>query len=304
MIVAEELLKRGVPVIVFDPTAQWTGFIRACKDKHMLKLYPKFGLKPTDATAFKTNIIDIIDPKTEIDVRKHMKPGEMTVFVLNKLPAGKLDGFVRKTIDSVFAISWPESKEIKLLIVYDEVHRLLPKYGGKGGYVALEKGCREFRKWGIGLFMISQVLMDFRGAIRANIATEIQLRTKYEGDIRRVKSKYGSDYAAKIPKLTIGTALVQNPEYNDGKPWFISFRPLLHDTFRLTEKELKSYSKFKDEVTDLEERLAKLKARKVDTYDVELELNLAKDKMKAGMFRMADTYLESVKSRIKNLEKK
>jgi len=304
MIVAEELLKRGVPVIVFDPTAQWTGFIRACKDKNMLKLYPKFGLKPSDATAFKTNIIDIVDPKTEIDVRKHMKPGEITVFVLNKLPAGVLDSFVRKTIDSVFAIPWPESREIKLLIVYDEVHRLLPKYGGKGGYVALEKGCREFRKWGIGLFMISQVLMDFRGAIRANIATEIQLRTKYEGDINRVKTKYGSDYAAKTPKLTTGTALVQNPEFNDGKPWFIAFRPLLHDTFRLTEKELKTYAKFKDEVTGLEERLAKLKARKIDTYDVELELNLAKDKMKSGMFRMADTYLESVKSRIGNLEKK
>ncbi|NIP40274.1 MAG: DUF853 family protein [Candidatus Aenigmarchaeota archaeon] len=57
MIVAEELLKRGVPIIVFDPTAQWTGFMKACRDKRMFDIYPNFGLKPEDAKAFKTNIV-------------------------------------------------------------------------------------------------------------------------------------------------------------------------------------------------------------------------------------------------------
>jgi hypothetical protein len=304
MIVAEELLKRGVPIVVFDPTAQWTGFIRPCKDKTMFSLYPKFGLSQKDATAFKTNIVNITDPKAKIELEKYMKPGEITVFVMSKLPAGELDNFVKRTIDEVFAMNLPESKELKLLLIYDEVHRLLPKYGGKGGYVALERGCREFRKWGVGLFMISQVLMDFKGAIRANIATELQMRTKYEGDINRVKTKYGADYSDKVVKLTTGTGLVQNPEYNEGKPWFIAFRPLLHDTFRLTERELESYDKFNIEVKDLDERVAKLKARKIDTYDVELELNLAKDKMKNGLFKMAETYMESVKGRLNTLEKK
>jgi uncharacterized ubiquitin-like protein YukD len=301
MVVAEELLKRGIPVIVFDPTAQWTGFMKPCTDKHMLDLYPKFGLKKEDVRGFKTNIIIVKDVNMDIDIRKYMEPGEITVFVMNRLKPADLDKFVRRTIDSIFAIPWPESKELKLLIVYDEVHRLLPKYGGKGGYVALERGCREFRKWGIGLFMISQVLMDFRGAIRANIATEIQLRTKYEGDINRVKTKYRADYASKITKLTIGTGLVQNPEYNDGKPWFVTFRPLLHNTFRLTDEELDMYDKLNTRVEAIEKKIEELKARKIDTYDVELELKIAKEKMKQGAFKMASTYLDSVEARLKGL---
>jgi hypothetical protein len=301
MVCAEELLKRKVPVIVFDPTAQWTGFMKPCRLKAMLDLYPKFGLKPTDARAFKTNILVVEDPDMPIEIKKYMKPGEITVFVMNRLKPEQLDRFVRRSVQAIFDMRPPESKEIKLLLVYDEVHRLLPKYGGKKGYVAIERACREFRKWGIGLFLISQVLLDFKGAIRANIANEIQLRTKYEGDIGRVKSKYGSDYASRVTKLTIGTGLFQNPEYNYGRPWFITFRPLLHSPFALTDKELNQYIKLNKRIEDIEKKIEKLKAKKVDTYDIEIELNIAKDKVKTAAFRMAETYLESLEKRISKI---
>ncbi len=147
--------------------------------------------------------------------------------------------------------------------------------------------------------MISQVLMDFRGAIRANIATEIQLRTKYEGDIGRVKTKYGPDYASKVVKLVTGTALVQNPAYNEGKPYFISFRPLLHDTGRLTDKEIEKYVEVNKKLEEVEREIEALRARKIDTSDLEIELNLAKDKMKQGMFTMAESYVDSLKARMK-----
>ncbi|MCK4714658.1 MAG: DUF87 domain-containing protein, partial [Candidatus Aenigmarchaeota archaeon] len=236
MIVVEEMLKRNIPVIVFDPTCQWTGFLRPCRDQRMLRLYPRFGLKPEDARRYKGRITRITDPNTTIDVRNYMNPGEITVILIDRMEPAQLDTFVRKTIADMFKIPWPEAPRIKLLIVYDEVHRLLPKYGGKGGYVALERGCREFRKWGIGLWLISQVLMDFKGAIRANISTEIQMRTKYTGDIRRVTQKYGFQYASTTTKLRTGTGMVQNAEFNHGKPYFIEFRPLLHDTGRLSDK--------------------------------------------------------------------
>ena len=42
-----------------------------------------------------------------------------------------------------------------------------------------------------------------------------------------------------------------------------------------------------------------MKARKVDTTDIEIELNLAKDKMKSGQFAMAESYIESLKARLK-----
>ncbi|MEM5855560.1 MAG: DUF87 domain-containing protein, partial [Candidatus Aenigmatarchaeota archaeon] len=303
MVCAEELLKRKVPVIVFDPTAQWTGFMKPCKLKAMLDLYPKFGLKPSDARGFKTNIVVVEDPNMEIDLKKYMNPGEITVFVMNRLKPEELDGFVRRSVQAVFDMRPPESKEIKLLMVWDEVHRLLPKYGGKGGYVAIERACREFRKWGIGVFVISQVLLDFKGAIRANIANEIQLRTKYEGDIGRVKSKYGSDYASKVTRLTIGTALFQNPEYNHGRPWFISFRPLLHSPFALTDEEINQYVKLNKKIEEIEKKVEELKKKNVDTYDIEIELNIAKDKVKTAAFKMAETYVESVEKRIEKLEK-
>jgi hypothetical protein len=303
MVCAEELLKRKVPVIVFDPTAQWTGFMKPCSLKPMLDLYPKFGLKPSDARSFKTNIILVDDPDMEVNVKEHMKPGELTVFILNRLPPGQLDPFVQRSIQSIFDMRPKESKKIQLMLVYDEVHRLLPKYGGKKGYLSLERACREFRKWGIAVFLISQVLLDFKGAIRANIANEIQLRTKYEGDINRVKTKYGSDYASKVTKLTIGTGLFQNPEYNYGKPWFINFRPLLHSPFALKDEEVNSYIEINKKVIDLEKRIEKLKEKKVDTYDIELELNMVKDKVKVAAFTMAESYLEPLIKRVEKMEK-
>ena len=238
-----------------------------------------------------------------IDMKKYMKPGEITVFVMNRLKGEQLDKFVRRSIQAIFDMRPPESKELKLLLVYDEVHRLLPKYGGKKGYLEIERAAREFRKWGIGIFLISQVLLDFKGAIRANIANEIQLRTKYEGDINRVKSKYGSEYASKITKLEIGTGMFQNPEYNHGKPWFISFRPLLHSPFALTEKELNTYLKLTKEIEELEAKLHELKQKGVDIYDFEVELNIAKDKVKTAAFRMAETYIDSLKKRLEKVNK-
>ncbi|MEM4625427.1 MAG: helicase HerA-like domain-containing protein, partial [Candidatus Pacearchaeota archaeon] len=55
----EEALDKGIAVIVFDPTAQWSGMLRKCEDKKMLSFYPKFGLKPSDARAFPGNVSQI-----------------------------------------------------------------------------------------------------------------------------------------------------------------------------------------------------------------------------------------------------
>jgi len=303
MVCAEELLKRKVPIIVFDPTAQWTGFMKPCRLNAMIQLYSKFGLKAADARSFKTNVILVEDADMEIKIKEYMKPGEITVFVMNRLKPAELDRFVRRSIQSIFDMRPAESKQLKLMVVYDEVHRLLPKYGGKGGYIALERACREFRKWGIAVFTISQVLLDFKGAIRANIANEIQLRTKYEGDIGRVKSKHGSNYASKITRLTIGTGLFHNPEFNNGKPWFVTFRPLLHSPFALTEDEINLYVKLNNKIEEIEGRLEKLRGKGIDTYDIEIELNIAKDKMKTAAFKMAETYITSVENRVTKLEK-
>jgi hypothetical protein len=41
-----------------------------------------------------------------------------------------------------------------------------------------------------------------------------------------------------------------------------------------------------------------MKARNMDTSDIEIELNLAKDKIKTGQFEMVKSYIESMKNRL------
>jgi hypothetical protein len=97
--------------------------------------------------------------------------------------------------------------------------------------------------------------------------------------------------------------LFQNPEYNHGRPWFISFRPLLHSPFALTDEEINQYVQLNKKIEEIEKKIESLKAKGIDTYDIEIELNIAKDKVKSGAFKMAETYLESVEKRIEKPKK-
>ena len=197
--IIEEALIKGVAILVFDPTAQWSGMLRKCQDKSIMKLYPDFGMKLTEARAFNGNIRQITNPLEKINIRKYMKPGEIQIFAMHKMDPKDIDIFVANTIKEVFHSNFQESTELKLMLVYDEVHRLLPKFGGSGeGFLQIERGCREFRKWGIGIFLISQVLADFVGQIKANINTEIQMRTRDEGDLERIRVKYGEEVLRRV----------------------------------------------------------------------------------------------------------
>jgi len=298
--IIEEALLHKKTVIVFDPTAQWTGFLRKCEDSTMLKRFKYYGMSTKEARAFGGMIKTIHDPYEMLDIKKYFnRPGEIIVFNVSKLSPKELDIIVASTVQQIFNSGLEESKDLNTLIVYDEVHRLLPKFGGSGeGFVQLERGAREFRKWGVGLVLISQVLSDFIGEIKANIGTEIQMGTRYEGDLERVNMKYGEDILKSVVKEPIGTGMIVNAEYNSGKPYFISFRPLLHSTKRLSNDELAKYEKYFEEIEDIEFQVEEFKKYKVDTLDFELELKLTKAKVKEGQFQMADMYLEGVRPRV------
>jgi len=297
-IFAEELLSKKIPVVVFDPTAQWTGFVRPCRDKKVLRYYKKHGLSIRDTRSYPGNIYEVTSPKIEIDFKKYMNPGEITVFVLNKLKPGDYDEAVTHIIDSIFKQGWEESNKLRLVIVFDEVHRLLEKYGGKGGYIALERACREFRKWGIGLIMISQVLSDFKEAIKGNVLTEIQMHTKSLGDLSRIEKKYGLEYARRVAKEEVGIGMIQNPKYNKGLPWFISFRPPLHMPHKIPDEDLEKYKEYNSKIEKIEQKIEKLRKAGKDVFDLEVELKLAKDKLKKGMFRMSEIYIESLNKKL------
>ncbi|MCK4550951.1 MAG: ATP-binding protein, partial [Candidatus Aenigmarchaeota archaeon] len=300
-VIVEEALKMKIPVVVFDPTAQWTGFVKACKDENLLDNYSKFNMKREEAKPYKGMIFEVDRTDVNINLKKYMNPGEVTIFNLSRLKPGEYDIAVMNIIQTIFDEPWEESPQLKLLVVFDEVHRLLEKYGGKGGYIALEKACREFRKWGIGLIMASQVSADFKEAVQGNILTEIQLNTKSMEDINKIKSKYGPEFAKRITKQSIGVGIIQNPQYNDGKPWFVNFRPTLHDPHKITEEELKQYDAFAKNLEEIEQQIIMLEKENIDTTDIRLEFKLAQDKLKSGRFRMAEIYLNVLKENLKKI---
>ncbi len=298
-VMIEEVLKQNIAVIVFDPTAQWSGMLRKCKDKKMFAYYPKFGLKPQDARAFKGNVRQVQNARQIIDIQKHINPGQIQIFSLNKLQPKDMDIFVANVIRQVFNTDPKESPVLKVLVVFDEVHRLLPKFGGSGeGFLQIERGCREFRKWGIGIMLVSQVLSDFVGEIKANISTEVQMRTRDEGDLGRIKTKYGETFLQSLVKASVGVGMFSNPAYNHAKPYFVNFRPILHSTRRLPDEELEKYNKYNDLVDDLEFSINELEKLKIDTFDLKMELKLVKDKIMSGSFSVVEIYLEGLKPRV------
>ncbi|MFA6072514.1 MAG: DUF87 domain-containing protein [Candidatus Woesearchaeota archaeon] len=298
-VIIEEALSKGIAVVVFDPTAQWSGFLRKNTDKKMLRLYESFSLKKKDARAFNGNVHLVTDARQKIKIKDIIKPGEINVFALNKLDFKDMDIFVANTVRQVFADNFEESSQLKVILVYDEVHRLLPKFGGSGiGFMQIERACREFRKWGIGIMLISQVLSDFIGQIKANINTEIQMRTRDETDLERIKVKYGDELLHVVVKANVGTGMFQNSAYNKGQPYVVSFRPLLHSLTRLSDRELAEYQKYNLMFADCEYQINKLKEINVDVFDLELELKLASDKLKSGDFSIVDIYIDTLKSKL------
>jgi parallel beta-helix repeat protein len=239
MDVVEELLKKDYPVIVFDPVGQWTGFFKKCEDKAMKSKYHKFGL--SGPRAFNGRVIEIGDDTMNVDILNYMNAKGLTILKLDRLTPKKADIFIEASLEKIYRARLAETTSLKYLLVLDEVHRLLPKYGGRKAYVKLEQAVREFRKWGIGLLMISQVLTDFKGAIRGNIGTEIQMRSRYEGDIKRVRERHGSKYSKLISRLPVAVGMIESPGYNKGMPYFVEFRPILHSPIKLLETEVKKY---------------------------------------------------------------
>jgi hypothetical protein len=297
-IFVEEALDKKIPVVVFDPTAQWTGFVKQCEDENLLRYYKPFGMDERYTKPYKGMIFEIIDPHIVIDFKKYMIPGEITVFTMNKLGPGEYDVAVKNIISAIFKTGWEESTRLKMIMVFDEVHRLLEKYGGIGGYVSLEQACREFRKWGIGIIMCSQVLADFKEAIAGNVLTDIQMNTKSLIDIRKVETKYGPEYATRVSRQGVGVGMLQNPKYNEGKPYFVQFRPTWHNPHKITDEELEFYKEFAQRLEVIEKMIENMRIQKRDVSDMEIELRLAKDKLKQGRFRMAKIYINSLEERL------
>ncbi|MFC1741734.1 ATP-binding protein [Nanoarchaeota archaeon] len=301
--IVEEALLNGVAVAVFDPTAQWSGMLRKLEDAKFLEFYSKFGMNPKkDPRGFNGNIKAVKNGREIINIFKYMKPGEIQVFTTSTLDPKDYDVFVASMIQQIFHSDVEEYRGLKYLLVFDEIHRILPKFGGSGaGFTQIERGCREFRKWGIGIVLISQVLSDFVGEIKANINTQVQMKTRDEGDLNRIKMQYGEEYVQSLVKSPVGSGMIQNSGWNRGRPYYVTFRPILHSVVRLTDEELDKYNKFNEVVEQMEYELDQLEEVQQDVFDLRLELKLAKDKIKTGNFNMVQIYTDGLLPRVQKM---
>jgi hypothetical protein len=277
--------------------------LRKLTDKKFLSFYPPFGMNPKkDPQAFPGNIKAIKDHREVVDIFKYLKPGEIQVFTTNTLDPKNYDTFVANMIRQIFHSKLEEFRGLKYMVVFDEIHRILPKFGGSGeGFTQIERGCREFRKWGIGILLISQVLSDFVGEIKANINTLVQMKTRDEGDLNRIKMQYGEEFIQSLVKSPVGSGMVQNSSYNKGQPFYVTFRPILHSVARLKDEELEEYNKYNEIIEDIEYQFEQLEELKQDVFDLKLELKLSKDKVKSGNFNMVKIYLDGLTPRIQKI---
>ena len=88
----------------------------------------------------------------------------------------------------------------------------------------------------------------------------------------------------------------------DGKPYFIHFRPTWHNPHKISNEDLEIYKGFAERLETVEARIDQMKKSGQDTFDIELELKLAKDKLKQGRFRMAQIYITSLEQHL-NIKK-
>ena len=303
--IVEEALEQGVNVIVLDPTAQWSGYLRKCTSDDMLKHYSEFDMSANDARAYDGNIRAINSPDDDIDIQYLLQndeqSGSIVTFSLHKLESKDIESFASSIIQQVFEANCSEREHLDTLIVFDEAHRLLKKFGGSGdGLNQLERGAREFRKWGIGMLLLSQVISDFPSEIRTNVGTKIQMRTRNQSDLDHYKDNYGMDTVRSIVKANVGSGMIQNSDYNGGNPYFVNFRPLKHSVHRLSDEELDKYEEYNRSIDEVEEKIQKLEDQGQEVYEYRSNLKLCRKNLRKGSFNLVDIYLDELKDQLQN----
>ncbi|MBE3558808.1 MAG: ATP-binding protein [Ktedonobacteraceae bacterium] len=117
---------------------------------------------------------------------------------------------LRKLYKDMFR--WGYAKRIRLAVVLDEAHRLAKD-------LTLPKIMREGRKFGIAVIVASQTMADFHSDVLGTAGSKIIFRTNYP-DSKKVagfiRGLPGTDLAARIEQLPVGSAYVQTPEMSVG----------------------------------------------------------------------------------------
>jgi hypothetical protein len=92
--------------------------------------------------------------------------------------------------------------------------------------------------------------------------------------------------------------MMQNPRYNKGRPWFVAFRPTLHEPHKIPDIDLETYKEYAAILAKIEAKIQSMEKAGQDVFDLKTEFKLAQDKLKKGRFRMAKIYIDSLKKHL------
>lgn len=300
-VIAEEALLKNKSVIVFDSTAKWTGFLKKCDSSDMLKRYEHFGIKKKDAQAFKGSIKIIKDPYEVLNIKRYIhKNGEITIFDTSALDDKNSELFIASSLEQIFQSNLGESKELRSLIFYENAHKALTRFGASGdGIVQIDRAARNFKKYGLGLILVSQILKDFTKELVAPVKTEIQLVTRYIGDLKRIKMIYGEDVLNRVANSSIGTAMIfTNGSLTNPEPYFVAFRPILHNKQKLTPKEIEWHNTQTRVIEDLEYQIVNLSKSGARVASLTSEISLLKENIKEQEFISVEAGLKAINKKI------
>jgi len=229
-VMAEGFLALGVSVVVFEPKRVWRGIFHKGSDKIMLSSYKKFGMDPKkDPKSFQGDIVEARKSHKGIDIFKGLKPGKIRVFDTSRLSPREYDNYLSDTIKILSEKKLEHSKNIKQMIIVDDAHSLMTRFGGSGKSVKnLQHAMNKLKDAGIGIIFVSETASDIHSGFSHNFGTKIHFKTRHASDIDKVKGEHGFEYANELFKKEVGTALVHNNNWNHGKAFYVDFRPIMH----------------------------------------------------------------------------
>ncbi|MBI4392720.1 MAG: DUF87 domain-containing protein [Euryarchaeota archaeon] len=236
-LIVEGALLNRIPVLVMDPTRSWTGFLVPAST-FAIKKYEQFSMKPEMARPFELEVRD----SWNTTIEKVMERRSLTILSSPNMTDEQEAGLIARILNEILEKmkTWPDSKELRLLVALEEAHRYLRE---KNLQPTLELVARTARAKGVGLMAVSQNAIDLPPAIRNNCATVIQMNTHYGEDLKRAGQTFGSDFQKTIPRLQQGQGAYHYPEYGSA---FVAFRPPLHNHHPASEPVLQFYAVTKE----------------------------------------------------------
>ncbi|MFC2106488.1 helicase HerA domain-containing protein [Candidatus Bipolaricaulota bacterium] len=312
-VVAEGAMAEGVNVVVLDPSNQWVGLLFPADRAEVLKRYKDFAMDASMARGFP---VDYYAPAAS----PHMPlPPLSSLFEKNLIISfqqmSKVDrcNLATEVLMSLFnRHSNAESQRLKTLVIIDEAHRFVRKPGeqrddsaaGTTAQAAIDLICREGRKYGLNVFIISQTIRDFShevATVRLNTNTKIFLRSS---DIELEYAKqYVPDDVNQIAALKTGEAFICNADLGVAakvaiRPPFSKVGEVGHDQLNellgLPSHEASSAT---EGLTDLERRFIQLVRQHLQQHGEPIILTKAMDALGITSGRQKMDLVDSLERR-------